>query len=320
MAMTRTNKTTLGLERLECREMPAVTYSISGGVLTFTGDDTNTTTEFLQVRDLGRAGSGNIGYRLAPMMPYTQIPGEYWQVVINTRGGADDVRYVMPNNLAAGLYRDVVTDLGAGADMFSATIRGNITGPNGLRVVTTGGSGKDVDKIYAFMHGDVLNAGSLGLSFSGEDGDDEMIANLAAAATPDLDIGYKATVWVNMFGGAGNDTLSLSTDGEIDGRLLFHVEGGADNDNLSARLVIDPGSYGSVGDPNADNSFQGNWNRTALLFGDSGMDTLEFRCTRDSTLRFIAAASGGADQDTFIVNDSGVALPDRVLGETLTTQ
>ncbi|MFO0925440.1 MAG: hypothetical protein U0736_00145 [Gemmataceae bacterium] len=106
-------------------------------------------------------------------------------------------------------------------------------------------------------------------------------------ADNDVDIDDDAVLDINVFGGAGNDTLDFSFRGEVDGLLKVRLDGGAGNDVVKANIVLDDGSDGNL---------------DAILFGGVGNDALTFNLTDNSDNGFVitnAVANGGLGIDSF---------------------
>jgi Ca2+-binding RTX toxin-like protein len=319
----------LRLEELERRDL--LTVSVSGlgdpsGILTFTGDDAS---DRVEIVDTGLAGAGQLRYRINGGAWVTS-PNEVWRVALNLGGGNDTVDYnigrsfdairpgglgTVVNGKVAGLYREIEANLGDGDDTFNATVHGNVVGPNGMRILANGQRGND--RITATLNGDVRGSASMGFSFQGGDidqgGDPSRVGVdfITVNLSNDVDVDSSSLIWINMWGGGGNDNQQIHYQGELDGKLLLHSEGGAGDDWLVADLALDAGSQGSVGDPDAPNTFQGNWNRVAQLFGQQGNDSIDFLVTLNvlATIRSIATeAYAGADNDRMRAGSVGVRL------------
>jgi hypothetical protein len=267
------NRASIGLERLERRDLMAVSPlppDINNpGVLTLAGNGAN---DYLEVRDTGRGGTDQVSWRTTQNGLWNSVNREVWKIEIKTYGGNDTVIYNMTGALTNGLYREVVAELGDGKDVFTATVNGNITGPSnlyGLHVIADGGNGDD--RLTGTMKGDILGAGDLAFSFSG--GSDAGVDFMNVFLTDDVDIAPAARFWSNMYGGAGNDNMQLHYRGEMDGHLLFDLEGEQDSDWVVADITLDAGSQGYLG---------GHGYALAELDGGVGPDnndndTVEFR-------------------------------------------
>jgi hypothetical protein len=314
------------MEQLETRDQMSVSavVDIGAGILTFTGDVGGVSNDYIEIEDSGLAGGGQVRYRTAVGGAWTTVGNEVWRIALDTRGGNDTVVHRIGrspnfavNGVANGLYRElqggvhVPGGLGGGDDRITSTVYGNIgngTASTGYGFFMNGDTGND--RMTLNMNGDVTNRGTLGVSLTGGTGVDFMNTFM----TNDVDVGSSGLIWVNMFGNDGNDNQQIHYRGELDGKLLFHSEGGANDDWVVANLTMDLGSQGSVGDPNAPNTPQGNWNRAAVLLGDAGNDSVDFLVTMNAASTFgsvEAAAYGGVGTDTFTFNQFWVDLPDR---------
>jgi hypothetical protein len=327
----KSNRAKIGVESLERRDQMSVSVGGLGdpsGILTFTGDGGS---DRIEIVDTGLAGGNQLRFRINGGSWVTS-PNEVWRVALNMGGGTDTVTYNMGrsfsatgtngvgsvvNGKAAGLYREIEANLGDGNDTLNATVHGNVVGPNGMRVLANGQRGND--RITATLNGDVRGGAQVGFSLHGgevaEAGNPWQVGVdfINVFMTNDVDVEAGSLIWANVWGGGGNDNQQIHYRGELDGKLLFHSEGGANDDWVVANLTIDSGSTGSVGDPDAPNTPQGNWNRTAQLFGDAGNDSVDFLVAMNATnLRsFSGEAYGGAGTDTFTFNPIWVDLPDR---------
>jgi hypothetical protein len=286
--MSKRIRAKFGMEQLEARDQMSVSYSVVGGVLTFSGDVGGVSNDYVEVRDTGGPGLGNVSYRYSPTAAFRTINEDIWKINVNTGDGTDTVRHTMTGNLTNGLYREVNVDLGAGADEFTSTVNGNITGPNnayGLHVIAVGGTGND--RMTGTMNGDILGAGDLAFSFAGGDGVDFMTVNLGN----DVDIATGARFWSNLYGGAGNDNAQFTYDGEMDGHLLFALYGEGDSDWVRANVTIDANSTGHLG---------GNGYSPARVDGGAGdFDTVEFEVRNMASMIPVTAEIwGGAGKDT----------------------
>jgi len=105
----------------------------------------------------------------------------------------------------------------------------------------------------------------------GGDGNDSLTVDATTFGTG-ANIAKGAELEVRLDGGKGTDTLNVSHDGDVDGKLDLRLDGGSGNDTVVANVTINAGSTGKV---------------RALVNGDSGNDNL--------TLNVIDSSAGQAD-------------------------
>src|SRR5262249_56429309 len=103
MTASNKNRAKIGLESLETRDQMSVSYSIIGSSLVFTGDGGNTINDYLEVRDNGRAGPGNISYRTSPTGTFRVINEDITYITAIMGRGNDTFIHTMTGSLASGL-------------------------------------------------------------------------------------------------------------------------------------------------------------------------------------------------------------------------
>jgi hypothetical protein len=172
-------------------------------------------------------------------------------IVVLTGGGGDTVDYQLDNPVTRAKALSV--DLGGGDDTANLNASAGVNGSYLLASVY-GGAGADAI------------TGSIGAIAAG------------AAAALALD------------GGLGNDTVTATSDGLLNGALAVAVSGGQDNDTVSAVLTVAAGSTGSL---------------AAAALGGLGNDKLTLNVNDnsgaggESTLAYrLAVLDGGAGTDT----------------------
>jgi hypothetical protein len=211
----RTNKTRLGVERLDDREVPAciVTHPTPDTVV-ITGDGGNDT---VLIRDNGIGGISGSATG-AGVFSFSGIKN----IRVSTNGGNDRVSYTLYRDLLTGQSRDVVVSLGSSLRLGQDTFVANLYNP-------ATGIGSD------------LKAGSsLNITAFGGDGRDVMFVN----AFRDTDVAAGAKLNVDLFGQAGNDVIMTHYWGENDGTVSFLTDGGAGSDLMRSRFTESPGSTG----------------------------------------------------------------------------
>src|SRR5262249_41072126 len=211
----RTNKTRLGVERLDEREVPAcIVAHPTPDPVVITGDGANDT---VLIRDNGFGGISG-GATGAGAFSFAGIK----KIQVSTNGGSDRVSYTLFRDLQPGQSRDVFVSLGSSPRGTQDTFVANLYNP-----VT--GVGSD------------LKAGStLAITALGGDGRDVMFVN----AFKDTDVALGAKLKVNLFGKGGNDIIMTNYLGENDGTVSFLTDGGTGNDLMRSRFTEAPGSTG----------------------------------------------------------------------------
>src|SRR5262245_14200098 len=197
-------------------------------------------------------GDGNITATITSSTNTATRTANVGAVVVLTGGGADTVNYKLANPLTA--YRALLVDLGSGDD--TATID-----------ATAG-----------------VNRSALAVAVLGGDGADNIKASVGAIAAG-------AYAGLALDGGAGGDTIDVTSNGLLNGALAVAVAGGSGNDMLSANLNIAAGSTGYL---------------AAAVLGGFGDDNLTLNVNDNSggaggtsTLKFLfAAIDGGPGTDT----------------------
>jgi hypothetical protein len=210
------NKTRLGLERLDERDVPACIVGLGGpDTLVITG---NGAMDTVVVSDNGAGAitgtaTGWGAFAFAGIKT----------IKVDTGAGNDRVTYNLTRNLQPGQVRTVDVRLGDGADAFIANLYNPGTG----------------------IGSDLLFGSRLEISGRGGAGNDVMQIN----ANRDVDVAAAATLKMMLAGETGNDVLIALYRGENDGDTSFRMlDGGAGNDTIRASLHEDLGSTGtSVG-------------------------------------------------------------------------
>jgi hypothetical protein len=211
----RTNKTRLGVQRLDDREVPAclVTHPTPDTVV-ITGDAANDT---VLIRDNGIGGISGTATG-AGVFSFAGIKN----IRVMTNGGSDRVAYNLIRDLQPGQVRDVAVSLGSSPRLGQDTFVANLYNP-------ATGIGTD------------LKAGSsLAITAFGGDGRDVMFVN----AFRDTDVAVGAKLDVELFGQAGNDVIMTHYWGENDGTVSFFTDGGAGSDLMRSRFTESLGSTG----------------------------------------------------------------------------
>lgn len=189
------------------------------------------------------------------------------KIELNTGGGNDTVVYNVTGNIARSI--EFKADLGGGNDTFRLEQNGFdvLAGVNEVMNVS-GGSGGDSIRVVA-------------------DGSSGNRVNIASTASMQLTLSGGSNF--DPFDGA--DSINVDYRGELDGKLRLKAEGGLGGDSLRALLTLDAGSSGQV------TGFNG---AKAVLAGDIGPDSIDFRVRNNGSATVSAEANAGLDlnQDT----------------------
>jgi hypothetical protein len=257
------------LESLEHREVPAVDFSLSGGVLSIDG---GIGYDQIAINDYGNGtlrvyNSGSI-----------HTFGGVTEVDVTMNRGDDVVNYILQGNRTTDI--DYTIDLGNGDDAFTATIENKSIGAD-LLMHVYGDAGKD--EMYADVEADVLGQSTLRTFFYGE-GDEDFIQVLAT----DVDVFGQFNVFAG--GGMNNDTIKVITRGEVDLLMSVRVFGGEYGDTIDVDVTLDPGSSGTLFNTAVD--------------GGSGGDDMSFfvRKTAGDPVTVGATVAGGIGNDHAVIS------------------
>jgi hypothetical protein len=304
------------VEALEHRLAPAVVWSFTGSKMWV--EDLSGGNDHVIIHDNGTGRAGNLTIQRIGVDPRPVRINRYISDIdVRTRNGTDVVRYQLDSTLTAS-RRDVQVYLGSANDSFVAEVRGPNPDGSGvamaantsLRVIAWGGG--DYDVLRGTVLGDLRAGANLGFSFTGGSPQDnwyDSFDDIYIDASHDVDIARGAVLWMNLWGQTGEDWFFVDYHGELDGRLLMHLEGGGEADLVRANFTLDAGSTGSVGDPTAPNTFPGNWNRHADVYGDDAADDIQFNIWNNGTAAVLARMFGGAGADTLTGTPNVLAVP-----------
>ena len=164
-------------------------------------------------------------------------------ILIRSLGSVGPINF---NHLPGSKVDNVVVNLGAIDEDAAAVVDINLgIGDDVATVNQTGTMCENarldirLDDAPAFT--EILNRPTGTQRFRSLGGNDTFSVNLDGDV-PDS----RGVVNVNMFGRHGNDTLSLTQRGELDGTMTINIMGGAGNDTLSATLALEEDSEGSL--------------------------------------------------------------------------
>src|SRR5262245_48931065 len=153
-------------------------------------------------------GDGNVEAVItSPSNTATREASNITNIVVLAGGGNDTVDYQLDN--AVTRAKTLLVDLGSGNDVANLNASAGVNGSYLLATVY-GGAGADAI------------TGSIGA----------VAAGAAAALAFD--------------GGLGNDTVTATSNGLLNGALAVAVSGGLDNDTVSADLTVAAGSTGAL--------------------------------------------------------------------------
>jgi hypothetical protein len=285
------------LESLEGRAVPAAVaaFSIVDGVsvLTITGDNSDETI------NIHHDGAGGIWANNVLGLPSNNAPpaGPVDKVIVKMKGGDDYVSFTQgspTSPLTQTQSLSVEVDLGDGADTFAGYLYGAI-----------GRAGFPVQLSLQIASHDGLSGESDTMRVSAGSADP-----LTGDSPEDLDILPGSTLNLEMLGDYGSDDLRFRYQGELDGKILLHMEGGAGDDEVRADIDLDQGSTGKVGTGSSP----------ATVRGNAGADTLYFVVRKDNPndLATVTAELDGGlghDEGTFTANfvdDTSIEEPFRV--------
>ncbi|MGL4551942.1 MAG: hypothetical protein ACRC33_12255 [Gemmataceae bacterium] len=319
------------LEPLEERLTPTFTLIPNGTELTIRVRQTlipgraglDVLSESVRILDTGAASGNNIQVddnvtvrdRLTGLIRplrfngQSQTPvGHFTRIVIDNglRGSLGAVRYEQQIGLGVGTSREVVhfgerlaggTPLNTGR-AFEVFLAGQARGSSML-VDAVGGNG--ADRITVNKTGNVANKATLGIGISGLLGSDALSVNIDGQSAAD------SLIWVNLLGNDYNmaddtrdwvNNVNLRYAGELDGRILFHLEGGGNTGNwdwVDVVLDLAAGSTGHVGDDRDDTSVViggngGGGNDLGLRVNGAGRAGVSYHGLR------IVGTSGSLDQ------------------------
>ena len=200
-------------------------------------------------------------------------------VVEVTDDGAGNVTATLngTTRTASGI-RAVAAATFGGDDSITYTLTGEQSGRRA--VLVDAGSGNDTVTLEA---GDV--AGQFAFAAYGGGGDDTLSATVGGVAED-------AVAAVALDGGWGDDDITGTAAGEIDGYLAVALSGGIGADAITGEIDVAADSTGTV---------------AALVDGGPGDDDLTLNVTGDGLdglARLIAIMNGGRGTDTGVATDN----------------
>ena len=228
------------VEELKCRQLLSVSYNLSSGVLTATGDGNSQTihvfrstgvgVDDINIREtIGGASSDSQWYSTSSITQITILgQGGNDTIIIETDGshpiGTEGVD--TPTNVDGGVGDDTVWG-GDGPD----TANGNdgydvLHGRNGADTLR---GGADCDEVYGYAGNDTIEGGTDGDFLQGGDGNDIVYGGTPGDSDGASDTLYGDAGTDSVYGGGGNDIFH-SDDGEAD-----YLDGGDGSDTATDR-------------------------------------------------------------------------------------
>jgi hypothetical protein len=295
------NRFTPRVEALEDRQLLA-TVLLSGTTLTINGTNKS---DKISVFDNGTDTAGAIIVQDQGVTIFTSTTA-ITTIIINSNDpsipgsdkGTDDVSYTLSGSLL-GTIRVVRANFADGKNNFTANINGTAGPGFGLLLIANGLTGKK-DNFQVNVNATTL-PGDLQFGLYGGPGDDTLNVNvvngLVMSANSELEVTEK--------GGGGKDKINYTFSGQMNGtganeaRMFIDLEGGPDNDDVSALVNLNSPGGRLVGE-NSPLAPQGApfFGGAAQVKGDDGNDKLSFVVNGqpDATTSF-ALVDGGPGKD-----------------------
>jgi hypothetical protein len=282
------------LEALEDRYvLSTFSFNAATATLTVTGTAGK---DAIVITDDGTNNAGAVKVTSNGHLLFTSGPtagvNQVHTINVNTLGGDhDSVVYNLIGNMVAN-NRSVAATFGSGkGDSFAAHVDGSLVNAF-LLLQATGGSGGDT--LSGTMTGSLNGASFLGFLYKGGTGKDKITID----ATNSVDIGPLAQLTVLADGGAGDDVIKVGYEGEMQGAFFLEAQGGAANDQVSAKLVFDGVSNGLLFGAVSPNTGKA----AAQVDGGGGNDKLSFEVDLSGNVKLKPASAaeidGGAGTDS----------------------
>lgn len=251
MKNSRSQGVCLRLESLEDRCCPS-SVSVIGHTMYILGDAGANT---VSIQDNGR------GTITASIDSHTRTANNINNIIVNTKGGNDTVNYTLSGQLQRS--ENLSLNLGDGNDTANLNFSAGQANAN-LRVNVLGGAGDDRvtatfgrfdhsnlsfrsdlgsgnDACDVTMSGALVNRSHVNFNVAGGLGNDTIAFH--ANASP-VDVEALSSLYFRIWGGRGQDNVSLDYQGRVNGKLNMLIDGQQDVDTLTANVTLNSGSTG----------------------------------------------------------------------------
>ena len=222
-------KARLGVEALDGRLLPSVTFTEHPDHtvdVVASANQNNTVT-------IRNDGDGNLTIVAdGTTRNFTQVVG----LSVDTGNGKDTVTYNQGSSTAAAdIHRSfaLTVDFQGGfsednkGDTFTANVFGNV----------------------GFFQNGTIHSRDLSMNVYGGEGSDRIDFNFH-----DTDVRTGSNLNIFAIGLGGKDNITLDSDGEVDGKFSFSLQGTDGNDKVAANILLDNGSNGTLsGNVRGDN-------------------------------------------------------------------
>jgi hypothetical protein len=238
---TPARKARLGVEALDARLVPSVTFNENTSTHSLTVTGVGSQNHTVTIRN---DGDGNLTITADGQ---TRTFPHITSLLVVGGAGKDTVTY---NQGSAGHEADTTRSFGLGValkegnDHFTANVFGDV----------------------GFRQNGVIQPRDLSFIVDGDFGADRIDFNLE-----DADVTSGSILEVIAGGSFGNDNMTLELDGEVDGKFLLRMFGDNDNDTIAVNVLLDADSGGLLEGGRSDIQ-----NGAAVVQGDLGDDTLKF--------------------------------------------
>jgi hypothetical protein len=247
------------LEHLEDRTVPAVTFAVSGGALTFTGSNN------IDTLNLNDDGAGNISFTGSGINTAVTVGG-ISQIEINLKDGGDFVGYNL--NGARTNFLKVNANLKGGRDRVLAKFN-NFDQNAGFNFTVSGGAdadqvdlqnigtirslfqasfdaGADNDKMNVSFNGDIIGAFSAALLEFKGGGENAPQGNngnkLTVHASNDVDLANGGEL--SIVSSKADVTFDYQGAMDVGSNLLLNCTGTGDKEVMKVDITIDADSTG----------------------------------------------------------------------------
>jgi hypothetical protein len=313
-ARRRPASTRLAVEGLEARECLSNAVSLVGNTLNIIGDSSAN-----NVAVVFRDGVGDLQV-VADGVDHHFSSMQVHNLNVNLKGGNDHLTMQLGylNDPSAYLFdpKNILVNLGAGNDE-AQLLFGGLGVPNrviatDLNIIVNGGAGADEvngqfgeiqsgtvnfnaflgdgdDQGFARAWGNVDAGATLRFNIQGQNGNDFINTfETFNGAYDHINIAADGLFDINVGGGAGNDNLTMTYGGNVQGNLRIRQDGGAGNDSITGDIHLAGVSSGAV---------------DAVYLGGAGRDGLRMELYGTANaLRALIDGGPGIDRATKVGN------------------